>query len=196
MKIRFVGDVHGKIGEYLAICSECKESVQVGDMGLGFKGVYLPHDEIMNHRFIRGNHDDPNACAVHPYWIPDGSYDYEKGIMYIGGAWSIDHAYRIEGVSWWRDEEVSTERLYEMIDFAERVKPKIMITHDFPEGVITELFFNTPIRTRTQSALEMIRQVIKPELWIGGHWHFSVDKVIDGTRFICLNELQYIDLEI
>jgi hypothetical protein len=34
----------------------------------------------------------------------------------------------------------------------------------------------------------------KPETWIFGHWHLSFDKVISGTRFICLNELDAIDL--
>ena len=75
-------------------------------MGLGFSGVYLPHDEVMNHKFIRGNHDDPQACREHPYWIKDGLI--ENDIMYIGGAWSIDREYRTEGVSWWRDEELSS----------------------------------------------------------------------------------------
>ena len=37
MKLRVIGDVHGKIAEYLAICSECDRSVQLGDMGLGFQ---------------------------------------------------------------------------------------------------------------------------------------------------------------
>ena len=70
---RVIGDVHGNIAEYLAICSECDRSVQLGDMGLGFKGVYLPSDEVMNHKFIRGNHDDPAACREHPYFIKDGN---------------------------------------------------------------------------------------------------------------------------
>ena len=194
MKLRVIGDVHGKIAEYLAICSECDRSVQVGDMGFGFQGVYLPSNEIINHKFIRGNHDDPQACREHPYWIKDGTY--EDGIMYIGGAWSIDYEYRREGISWWRDEELSSEELYELIDVAEKVKPKIMVTHDAPMGVIPELFHCESIHTRTQSALETIRQLVKLEVWIFGHWHQNRDKVIDGTRFICLAELAYIDLEI
>jgi hypothetical protein len=35
----------------------------------------------------------------------------------------------------------------------------------------------------------------KPDLWIFGHWHCDADEVIDGTRFICLNELSYVDVD-
>ena len=193
MKYRFIGDCHGKIAEYLAICSGCERSVQVGDMGLGFKGVYLPHDEVISHRFVRGNHDDPNACAEHPYWIEDGTY--KDGIMYIGGAWSIDREYRTEGVSWWRDEELSMEELNNIVDMAVKNKPRVMVTHDCPTSVLDKIFgYPYIIKTRTGQALDTILELCKPKLWIFGHHHKDVDKVIDGTRFICLNELSFIDL--
>jgi hypothetical protein len=35
----------------------------------------------------------------------------------------------------------------------------------------------------------------KPKLWIFGHWHVPFDEVIAGTRFICLPELAYIDID-
>ena len=191
MKLRVIGDVHGKIAEYLAICSECDRSVQLGDMGLGFKGVYLPSDEVMNHKFIRGNHDDPQACREHPYWIKDGLI--ENDIMYIGGAWSID--YRTEGVSWWRDEELSYEELDKLINIAEIAKPRVMVTHDCPTSVLDKIFgYPYIIKTRTGQAFDTILELCKPKLWIFGHHHLNKDKVIDGTRFICLAELAYIDL--
>jgi len=31
---------------------------------------------------------------------------------------------------------------------------------------------------------------------IFGHWHSNADEVIDGTRFICLNELSYCDIDV
>ena len=61
-------------------------------------------------------------------------------IMYIGGAWSIDYEYRREGISWWRDEETIVGGIIELIDVAEKVKPKIIVKHDTPMGVIPELF--------------------------------------------------------
>ena len=35
-KMRFIDDVHGKIDQYLKIIADCDESIQVGDMGVGF----------------------------------------------------------------------------------------------------------------------------------------------------------------
>lgn len=36
----------------------------------------------------------------------------------------------------------------------------------------------------------------QPRIWLFGHWHFDFDGVIDGTRFICLGELSYRDLDV
>ena len=191
MKYRFIGDVHGKIGQYLAVTDGVERSVQVGDMGLGFDGVVLP--KLENHKFIRGNHDSPSACLNHPNWIHDGTY--KDGIFYCGGAWSIDYALREENVSWWRDEEVSTEKLNELVDFISIKRPKIMVTHDCPYGVVKELFGITPYKTKTQMFLEAVREISTPDIHIFGHWHHNVDRVINGTRYICLNELSYIDLD-
>ena len=57
MIITFVGDVHGKVKEYLEIVKQNEFTFQVGDMGLGFAGVNL-HELSQNHLFTRGNHDD------------------------------------------------------------------------------------------------------------------------------------------
>ena len=51
-----IGDVHGKINEYLQLIKNRKHSIQLGDFGVGF--VDIPELPI-NHRFIRGNHDNP-----------------------------------------------------------------------------------------------------------------------------------------
>jgi hypothetical protein len=195
-KVRFIGDIHAKIPEYLAITDTCERSVQVGDFGVGFYPTYMldPWELAPKHRFIRGNHDDPGMCPKLPNWIPDGTL--EDGIMYIGGAWSIDHAWRMEGVDWWRDEEVSMSRFQEIIDLAIRAKPRVMVTHDCPTRIVPELFYQEPINTLTQNALERIREEIEPEYWVFGHWHKNVMQSIGGTTFICLAELSYIDLEV
>jgi len=35
----------------------------------------------------------------------------------------------------------------------------------------------------------------RPKLWVFGHHHKSFDKVIDGTRFVCLAELEVMILD-
>ena len=73
--IKFIGDVHGKYGRYETILKNSDlPTIQVGDMGVGFfhrdyEGTLRPfanppYDKMVagNHRFIRGNHDNPYVC--------------------------------------------------------------------------------------------------------------------------------------
>lgn len=100
--MRFIGDTHAKFGSYQAIALGADASIQVGDFGAGFAEI---PDLGPNHRFIRGNHDNPALCRAHPNWIPDGHS--ENGMFFMGGATSVDRHSRCEGVDYWADEEMS-----------------------------------------------------------------------------------------
>jgi calcineurin-like phosphoesterase family protein len=205
--VRFIGDVHGKFGRYKRLIADCERSIQVGDMGVGFRrpdGSFYanpPYDAMLrgDHRFIRGNHDNPNVCREHSQWIPDGTLS--NGTIFIGGGLSVDRRMRTEGLDWWPDEELSIQALTLMVSRYDDVRPHTMVTHDCPESIADHVMarvhrtkFHDPSRTRQafQSMLEMHR----PRLWIFGHWHHSFDSVIDGTRFICLAELETRDIEV
>lgn len=203
MKIRFIGDIHGKLIDYLQIIENCDKSVQVGDFGLGFgtKGAADFIDSMIDqmdgdHKFIRGNHDNPAECKKSKHWISDG--DIRNGIMHIGGAWSIDQEWRTAGVDWWHDEELSYTELDTLIGIYDFLRPKIMVTHTFPISAPRDHFGKRIFGEgcRTEHALQRMLEIHRPDVWIGGHWHLSFDGVVEGTRFICLNELEYIDLEI
>jgi predicted phosphodiesterase len=208
---RVIGDVHGKYDQYKKIIKGTTRSIQVGDMGVGFRSYNFerelvrsanpPHDLMIKHgaRYIRGNHDNPNVCRMDKKWIPDGTV--EDDVMFIGGATSIDKAYRTEGLSWWADEECAYNDLQSFIDTAAVHKPRVLITHECPEFIadgILAAVNRTKLEdpSRTRQALQIMRDYHKPETHIFGHWHVDIDQVIDGTRFICLNELSYIDLEL
>jgi hypothetical protein len=206
--VRFIGDVHGYYDRYRELIRNIPESIQVGDLGVGFRRVATgeeysnpPHYAMVQgkHRFIRGNHDNPGACRRHSQYIPDGTI--EGDVMFVGGATSIDKAFRVEDYSWWRDEELSIEALYEITDKYLQAKPRVMVTHECPEAV-AELMLNEQNKTkwydpsRTRQAFNAMWEMHKPELWIFGHWHRSWDQVVLGTRFICLAELEHKDLEI
>ena len=208
----FIGDVHGKYKQYKRILKESSApTIQVGDMGVGFRriqgwraGEYIenpPHAWMLkgNHRFIRGNHDNPKVCRHHSQCIPDGHV--ENGIMFIGGAVSIDQAWRVKDYSWWEDEELSELELSDLIDKYVMIKPDVMVTHECPENVANAMIthlgrtkFDWPSRTRR--AFEMMFSAHSPKLWVFGHWHFSFDGIMNGTRFVCLNELEVRDLEV
>ena len=212
--MRFIGDVHGKYGPYKRLIAEVPASVQVGDMGVGFRreGGFGEYDTYSNpphyamvkgdHRFIRGNHDNPGECAKHSQWIRDGNI--ESGVMFVGGAVSIDRAYRTEGYSWWPDEELSTAELNDLVDVYCEAKPRVMVTHDAPEEIAAEVSrvanwgakMDPRFASRTRQAFQQMWSAHSPNLWIFGHWHFSFDRVLRGTRFICLAELEHRDIEL
>lgn len=201
----FIGDVHGKFDRYKKIIKNHPKTIQVGDMGVGFyrmigsdrKAERNPPFDAMakgNHRFIRGNHDNPKACRQQKFWIPDGHV--EGDMMFIGGADSIDKAYRIEGLSWWRDEQLDYAQWCDCFDKYMDHKPRIMVTHDCPYTIYWHLHdrvFDT-LDDRTSQSFDLFWRYHKPELWIFGHHHKSFDKVIDGTRFVCLDELETMEI--
>lgn len=205
--VRLIGDVHGKMDQYAQVIKDCDRSVQVGDMGVGFptrvpglrSGPPVDAMQLGDHRFIRGNHDSPGDCRLYPQFIEDGTV--EDRVMYIGGAFSIDYMYRMEGVSWWRDEELSYAELQVLVDKYQEVKPDVMITHECPEIISTEMcrrvgWKKFDSKSRTRDAFETMWLNHKPKLWIAGHWHLSFDADIMGTRFIILNELEWVDVNI
>jgi len=204
-RIRFIGDVHGAYGAYLDCIGDAERSVQVGDFGMGF----LHHCDIEHmhtkvnpeqHKFIRGNHDDPAMCKAFPHYIPDCSYDDELSMFFMGGAWSIDRWARTEGINWWPDEELNYAQLSEAIDIFERVKPAYVVTHDCPFSVAQTLFKDVaayPVRpTDTSRALDLMLKAHQPKMWLFGHWHHHCREVIEGCEFVCLDINQAIDIEV
>ena len=209
--MRYIGDVHGKFPQYKKLVKDVPASIQVGDMGVGFRriggwneGTFYgnpPHYAMVkgNHRFIRGNHDNPSVCRKHSQWIPDGTV--EGDTMFIGGAVSIDRDMRTENYNWWEDEELSTPELNALVDKYIETKPRVMVTHECPEEIAVELerqFRRRKLEpqwaSRTRQAFQSMWSSHSPELWIFGHWHNHFDQVLNGTRFICLAELDHIDL--
>ena len=180
----------------------------VGFMKEDYDGVKMlanpPYDKMVdgNHRFIRGNHDNPGVCKNHTQWIADGTVETTKDnvIMFVGGAWSIDYQWRKAGMSWWHDEECSYEQFQQIIDTYNTIKPTVMVTDDAPESVVKHLFLegtHKPLyKSRTGSALQLMFEYHKPKIWIFGHWHMNKDEEFLGTRFICLDELHTITLDL
>lgn len=212
--------MHGKYEHYRELIRYVPVSIQVGDMGVGFLWSHGPRQGEMranppydamkhgDHKFIRGNHDNPQACKKHPFWIPDGTVN--DGMMFIGGAGSIDRALRIENYSWWQEEELSYLEMEGMIETYIKIKPEIMVTHDCPEEVAQELLrkimvpsmvgdatykLTEHIGARTRTAFQTMWNIHSPAMWIFGHWHFPFDHVLRGTQFICLPELSHRDIE-
>lgn len=206
-KLTIIGDVHGHIDRYLRIIADCKESIQVGDMGLGFKGVFLPHVE-QRHRFFRGNHDSPTLCRNHPNYLGDYGYDAERGIFWMAGASSIDRFMRMEGVSWWRDEELYGKDLDAAMRLYEKSKPRIVLSHECPKSANNALlnrlkgeYFLAKQEcgaSSTCKAMQVMLETWQPERWIFGHYHIDSEFTVPDvpTQFRCVAELSTCVLEV
>jgi hypothetical protein len=212
---RLIGDIHGHFYDYQAysIADFDGPTIQVGDFGIGFgQGDYW--NESVNdfhrdgrHRFIRGNHDNPTVCYDEMVGcINDGNI--EDDVMFIGGAWSIDNPVappgwyrRTAGVDWWFDEECSDERFHRMFESYEFHRPKIMITHDCPASVSYKMFWGSDTvkgpayPNRTSTWLDRFLEVHQPEFWFFGHWHKTMYYTQGNTTFVCLGELDTIDID-
>ena len=204
-KIMFIGDIHSNYILWANYLQVHEPTIQVGDNDFGFphhtpEAIEAIETALENgdHRWIRGNHDNPNY--TNSKQIPDGSYDEVLDIFFCGGAYSIDQATRVEGVDWWREEELTYAELQEVIDRYEAAKPRVLVTHDGPTEALVEMFprmMRNPRDGRTRQALDTMLQIHRPQFHVFGHWHQTIQYTVDDTRFACvgLQDYLFLDLE-
>ena len=183
----FVGDVHGHLDELPLI----GPTIQVGDLGIGFISQREDQENLLwrdDFWFIRGNHDNPELCRGHPCYL--GDWGSHECMFWVGGAWSIDQAFRTEGVSWWRDEELTAAQGEQALTDYIAAKPRVMITHDGPRSLFDyqgpmEIWHFKP--SFTANLLQAMFEAYQPETWLFGHHHQSEDFTHNGTHFRCLD---------
>jgi len=133
-----------------------------------------------------GNHD------YYPYLDKPhilGDYGVYENMFFVRGAWSIDHYFRTLGRDLFHNEQLSYVECQQAIDLYEQIKPNIVISHDCPIEARQKLFYiyDTDI---TSTCLQTMLEIHRPSLWVFGHHHKSKKVSIQGTEFICLNELE------
>jgi len=200
--MKFIGDVHCKIGKYIPIIRTCEESIQVGDFGFKEEWDWLEKNSSiigLSHKINMGNHDYIPCVNTNPHSL--GNWSYERGIFTIRGANSIDIHKRIEGRDWFVNEELNYGEGYEVFDNWELSKPDIVVTHDCP-ALVAEVLFGFPrtginkeyYKSTTRELLQNMFEVHQPKLWVFGHHHINKNETINGTNFICLGELETLDI--
>ena len=192
---RMIGDVHGRIDEYVKLASEAEYSIQVGDLGFSYLG--MESLDPARHRVVGGNHDNyttDGGCFTKqpPHYLGDfGTLELPgvPKIFYVRGARSVDRQMRTEGLDWWPDEELKYGRLSEAISAYIDAKPDVVITHECPAFLVNEVTrWKVPLRPSTTAfALEAMWTNHQPKVWIFGHFHHDWSMSFKGTYFRCLD---------
>lgn len=193
---RIIGDVHGKYKQYHRLLRKAKFTLQVGDFGFDYttlKGV-----DARRHKILGGNHDNYNDIGNWPHFLGDYGVHTVEGfgdIFFVRGGFSIDRHFRVEGIDWWKAEELDMGECYSALLEYERIKPNFVVTHECPSTIVPHVTASSQIMpSRTKQLLERMFAIHQPKMWVFGHYHRSWSKTIDGTKFVCLNELGCLDL--
>lgn len=186
-----IGDVHGKLNDYQNIIEKhsSDKSIQIGDFG--FKKEHDWHIENIDpekHKILFGNHDY-YPYLNKPHSLGNFAYLEEDNIFCIRGAYSIDQALRLQGHSWFDNEELTYSEFQTVLDYFESVSPDIVITHDCPDS-IRKKFFGIYDKSITSTGLQACLEIHQPKLWIFGHHHQSIKQTVENTEFVCLAELE------
>lgn len=151
--------------------------------------------------FIDGNHEDheylgevvarhhagadpswsPGPVPVHPriWYLPRG-YRWEwqgRTWLALGGAASVDRAFRQEGRSWFREEEIT---LIQAGLISMQGPAGVMITHECPRRVTVHMPLGDPypgwdleVSRSHQELLDRIIDHVEPEWLFHGHMHLA-----------------------
>jgi|SRR5215469_2358135 len=116
------------------------------------------------------------------YWLPRSKTWtwHDRTWMALGGAESMDKAWRTPYEDWWPQEALT----YEQIEMAKaKGHVDVMCTHDVPQSINPSYGhgINFPYeafeRSRQHSAkLEEVMDTCKPEYWMHGHLHMQYTK--------------------
>ena len=128
-----------------------------------------------------------NQIGEHLYHIKRGEILNIDGYSFLcmGGATSIDKWMRIEGESWWEEENISESDMENAWRNLEKVDYKVgfVLTHCIDSSTV---FFGLHFAIDNNTAkLEEIEARVDYKMWLFGHYH--VDRFL-GSKKACLYE--------
>ena len=214
MRILLVGDIHANRYELLRAMRYGKDQrvdrvFFLGDFGWKFEQPFLDRAEYMVKEtgllveFIDGNHEDFNFLYSLP--VSEDGYRYVtphvrhiprgtileldgKNVVCMGGGASIDRIWRVENESWWPQELITDEELFDAIQSSKAAGHiHAMFSHDgpvLPHGSNKfESFIQIADDIRLSNAnMRKIHDLIyaaQPAFIYHGHHHSRFSTVLD-----------------
>ena len=145
--------------------------------------------------FLYGNHENHERLAAYPEesWAGGRIHRVRKNVIHLmrgqvyhieekrffimGGAYSIDRAMRIEGISWW-PQEMPSEAEYDEARknlAACNYQVDYILTHAAPEDTMSLFHPYHPDEVKLNFFLEWVRENTSYQHWYMGHLHQDRD---------------------
>ncbi|MCD8023681.1 MAG: hypothetical protein LUF30_12160, partial [Lachnospiraceae bacterium] len=95
----------------------------------------------------------------------------------MGGAESHDKPYRIEGLSWWREEIPSMNEMQHGMDVLEAHGNKVdfILTHTMPQSLMAPILKTDFSPEPTRTYLDQVYLNTEFGYWYCGHMHEDID---------------------
>jgi hypothetical protein len=194
--------------------------IQVGDFGFWPQsGDVDPWTLELDHRavFVDGNHErhdilqsdqfeEPNL-GLDPYhsykagdwtrcmkdiWEYKSRGSIEDGILYIGGASSIDKHMRTAGQDWFSDEDIQYGQKMRTMENIDEYGPEnihTVISHEAPAGFdLSEACHKEEIKDDSNRRfLQDVLKKVEPDRWYFGHYHGKLSGSYAETSWRCID---------
>lgn len=107
-------------------------------------------------------------------------------VLFLGGEWSEDHYLKIEGVDWFKNEELNPSQQIDVLDHIKKFLKTgetigLVCAHSAPE-IILKKYFNLKSST-TPLFYNEIWKLTNPRHWIFGHWNKHIQELNNNTWF-------------
>lgn len=194
-----------------AVDENCELIIQLGDFGIwpGYSGVaYLDDMNYMLQRvnrkvvFVGGNHEDYNQIDAwekvnarstngHVYvrsnilYIPRGTCWKWGGkrFLALGGAVSVDKAWREPNKSWWWQEAITNDQMVTAVDNANGREIDYFITHDCSDRTVWKDRLKPDEDSRAnRKKIDWVLDRVQPKMHFHGHMHTWYDWRLNHGR--------------
>ena len=199
----FNGGIEFKENDYIIICGDFgvlwNDEKDEREIALESTLNSLPCEVL----FVDGNHENFNRIYALPQVQKFDSLvgQYSKNVFHLkrghiynidnmnfltmGGALSIDKQWRVEGISWWRQEAITDAELDLALKNIESFESNIdfVLTHTLPQRAVIEsrkyMRISHKIHDENPLKLEQIFLALQNKkcdvkAWICGHWHKDI----------------------
>lgn len=221
--MRFIGDVHGKVSQYAKLLQGPSIQVGDLGFKRAHEW-HRDNVDPEIHKVVFGNHDYypmlNEAYSLGDFSVlPDGIMTI-RGAMTVDKSGmkaevvlnmhgepilkengepetTLVFYKRNEGEDLFSDqEELSTSKCEQVLDAFDEHRPSIVVSHDCPTEIRNMVIGKgrTPHKTITDQLLQGCFEMHQPDIWIFGHYHHSWSETVNGTKFVCLAELETLDI--